>query len=126
MESHTSSCTESHTVSCTKKAISHTVCCTDVIRLAVRAIQVAVQMPYACLYSAHGLLYRCHTISCTVQICIRDRDYFYPTDVLVTGYDIIFFWVIRMVFSGYAHTGKAPFNTVSVSYTHLDVYKRQM
>ena len=39
-------------------------------------------------------------------------DYFYPTDVLVTGYDIIFFWVIRMVFSGYAYTGKAPFHTV--------------
>ena len=41
-----------------------------------------------------------------------DLDYFYPTDVLVTGYDIIFFWVIRMVFSGYAYTGKAPFHTV--------------
>ena len=38
----------------------------------------------------------------------EDFDYFYPTDVLVTGYDIIFFWVIRMVFSGYAHTGKCP------------------
>ena len=34
----------------------------------------------------------------------EEMDYFYPTDVLVTGYDIIFFWVIRMVFSGYAHT----------------------
>ena len=44
----------------------------------------------------------------------RDFDYFYPTDVLVTGYDIIFFWVIRMVFSGYEHTGKAPFNTVLI------------
>ena len=42
MESHTSSCTESHTVSCTKKAISHTVCCTDVIRLAVQYIRLAV------------------------------------------------------------------------------------
>ena len=42
----------------------------------------------------------------------EDLDYFYPTDVLVTGYDIIFFWVIRMVFSGYAHMGKAPFHTV--------------
>ncbi len=39
-------------------------------------------------------------------------DYFYPTDVLVTGYDIIFFWVIRMVFSGIEHTGKLPFHTV--------------
>ena len=42
----------------------------------------------------------------------EDLDYFYPTDVLVTGYDIIFCWVIRMVFSGYAYTGKAPFHTV--------------
>ncbi len=42
----------------------------------------------------------------------EDYDYFYPTDVLVTGYDIIFFWVIRMIFSGYEHTGKAPFHTV--------------
>ncbi len=41
-----------------------------------------------------------------------DLDYFYPTDVLVTGYDIIFFWVIRMVFSGIEHTGKLPFHTV--------------
>ena len=38
----------------------------------------------------------------------EELDYFYPTDVLVTGYDIIFFWVIRMVFSGYEHTGKMP------------------
>ncbi len=37
---------------------------------------------------------------------------FYPNDVLVTGYDIIFFWVIRMLFSGYEHMGKAPFHTV--------------
>ena len=36
----------------------------------------------------------------------EELDYFYPTDVLVTGYDIIFFWVIRMIFSGYAHMGK--------------------
>ena len=40
----------------------------------------------------------------------EDLDYFYPTDVLVTGYDIIFFWVIRMVFSGYEQTGKCPFH----------------
>ncbi len=39
-------------------------------------------------------------------------DYFYPNDVLVTGYDIIFFWVIRMIFSGYEQMGKAPFHTV--------------
>ena len=44
----------------------------------------------------------------------EDLDYFYPTDVLVTGYDIIFFWVIRMVFSGYEHTGKSPFHTVLI------------
>ena len=42
----------------------------------------------------------------------EDLDYFYPTDVLVTGYDIIFFWVIRMIFSGYEQMGKAPFHTV--------------
>ncbi len=42
----------------------------------------------------------------------KELEYFYPTDVLVTGYDIIFFWVIRMIFSGYEHTGKKPFNTV--------------
>ena len=43
-----------------------------------------------------------------------DLDYFYPTDVLVTGYDIIFFWVARMIFSGCEHTGKAPFHTVLI------------
>ena len=42
----------------------------------------------------------------------EDLDYFYPTDVLVTGYDIIFFWVIRMVFSGYEQMGEKPFKTV--------------
>ncbi len=42
----------------------------------------------------------------------EDLEYFYPTDVLVTGYDIIFFWVIRMVFSGIEQTGKLPFHTV--------------
>ena len=42
----------------------------------------------------------------------KDLEYFYPTDVLVTGYDIIFFWVIRMIFSGFEHTGKKPFHTV--------------
>ncbi|MDD5866227.1 MAG: valine--tRNA ligase [Lachnospiraceae bacterium] len=41
-----------------------------------------------------------------------ELDYFYPNDVLVTGYDIIFFWVIRMIFSGYENMGKAPFHTV--------------
>ena len=42
----------------------------------------------------------------------EDLDYFYPTDVLVTGYDIIFFWVIRMIFSGFENMGKKPFSTV--------------
>ncbi len=42
----------------------------------------------------------------------EDLDYFYPNDVLVTGYDIIFFWVIRMIFSGYEQMGKEPFHTV--------------
>ena len=42
----------------------------------------------------------------------KDLEYFYPTDVLVTGYDIIFFWVIRMIFSGYEQMGEKPFNTV--------------
>ena len=42
----------------------------------------------------------------------EDLDYFYPNDVLVTGYDIIFFWVIRMIFSGYEQMGEKPFKTV--------------
>ena len=42
----------------------------------------------------------------------KELEYFYPTDVLVTGYDIIFFWVIRMIFSGYEHMGAKPFSTV--------------
>lgn len=42
----------------------------------------------------------------------EDYKYFFPTDVLVTGYDIIFFWVIRMVFSSLEQTGKIPFHTV--------------
>ncbi len=42
----------------------------------------------------------------------KDLEYFYPTDVLVTGYDIIFFWVIRMIFSGYENMGEKPFKTV--------------
>ena len=41
-----------------------------------------------------------------------ELKYFYPTDVLVTGYDIIFFWVIRMIFSGYEQMGEKPFHTV--------------
>ncbi len=42
----------------------------------------------------------------------EELEYFYPTNVLVTGYDIIFFWVIRMVFSGFEHMGEKPFDTV--------------
>ncbi|SEW33236.1 valine--tRNA ligase [[Clostridium] fimetarium] len=41
-----------------------------------------------------------------------ELEYFYPTDVLVTGYDIIFFWVIRMIFSGYEQMGEKPFSKV--------------
>ena len=44
----------------------------------------------------------------------EDLEKFYPTDVLVTGYDIIFFWVSRMIFSGCEHTGKTPFHTVLI------------
>ena len=44
----------------------------------------------------------------------EDLNYFYPTDVLVTGYDIIFFWVARMIFSGCEHTRKTPFHTVLI------------
>ena len=44
----------------------------------------------------------------------EEMDYFYPTDVLVTGYDIIFFWVIRMMFSGIEQTGKSPFHHVLI------------
>ncbi len=44
----------------------------------------------------------------------RDLEKYYPTDVLVTGYDIIFFWVSRMIFSGCAHTGRTPFHTVLI------------
>ena len=47
----------------------------------------------------------------------EDLDYFYPTNVLVTGYDIIFFWVIRMVFSGYEQTGKCPFSDVLIPWS---------
>ena len=44
----------------------------------------------------------------------KEYEYFYPTDVLVTGYDIIFFWVVRMVFSGIEQTKKVPFKEVLI------------
>ena len=44
----------------------------------------------------------------------EDLKFFYPTSTLVTGYDIIFFWVARMIFSGVEHMGKAPFDTVLI------------
>ena len=56
----------------------------------------------------------------------EDYKYFYPTSTLVTGYDIIGFWVSRMIFSGLAYTGKAPFDTVVIHGIVRDSQGRKM
>ncbi len=56
----------------------------------------------------------------------EDLEYFYPTNVLVTGYDIIFFWVARMIFSGLEHMGKEPFKYVFIHGIVRDAQGRKM
>ena len=56
----------------------------------------------------------------------EDLKHFYPTDVLVTSHDIIFFWVVRMVFSGYEYTGKSPFHTTLINSLIRDAHGKKM